>query len=52
LAGGLTSGEVRGSERPELLPARPGKGPALPAGDRPFAHPFYWASFILVGDPN
>jgi CHAT domain-containing protein len=23
-----------------------------PAGERPYAHPFYWAAFILIGDPN
>jgi CHAT domain-containing protein/tetratricopeptide (TPR) repeat protein len=23
-----------------------------PAGARPYAHPYYWAAFILVGDPN
>jgi CHAT domain-containing protein len=21
-------------------------------GVRPYAHPFYWASFILIGDPR
>lgn len=21
-------------------------------GDRPYAHPFYWSSFVLVGDPS
>jgi CHAT domain-containing protein len=24
----------------------------LPAGERPYAHPFYWAAFVLVGDPD
>jgi CHAT domain-containing protein len=24
----------------------------LPAGERPYAHPFYWATFVLVGDPD
>ncbi len=24
----------------------------LPAAGRPFAHPHYWAGFILMGDPN
>jgi CHAT domain-containing protein len=24
----------------------------LPAGERPYAHPFYWATFVLVGDPG
>jgi CHAT domain-containing protein len=28
------------------------KEPVLPGGERPFAHPFYWASFILIGDPD
>ena len=23
-----------------------------PAGVRPYAHPYYWASFILIGDPR
>jgi hypothetical protein len=23
-----------------------------PAGARPYAHPYYWASFILIGDPQ
>jgi CHAT domain-containing protein/tetratricopeptide (TPR) repeat protein len=24
----------------------------LPAGERPFAHPYYWAGFALIGDPE
>ena len=23
-----------------------------PTGVRPYAHPYYWASFILIGDPR
>jgi CHAT domain-containing protein len=26
--------------------------PKKPIGARPYAHPYYWASFILIGDPN
>ena len=25
---------------------------ARPAGVRPYAHPYYWAAFVLVGDPD
>jgi CHAT domain-containing protein len=24
----------------------------LPEGEKPYAHPFYWAPFILIGDPD
>jgi CHAT domain-containing protein len=24
----------------------------LPQGDRPFADPYYWAAFVLIGDPS
>jgi CHAT domain-containing protein len=50
LAGGLERGKLRGTE--EEVPAFAGKEPALPAGERPFAHPAYWAAFVLVGDPD
>jgi tetratricopeptide (TPR) repeat protein len=50
LAGGLERGPLRGTE--EEVPAFAGKEPALPGGERPFAHPAYWAAFVLVGDPE
>jgi CHAT domain-containing protein len=34
----------RGTEREKPL--------ALPRSDKPFEHPFYWAAFILIGDPE
>jgi CHAT domain-containing protein len=24
----------------------------LPVGERPYAHPYYWAAFVLIGDPD
>ncbi len=63
---GLTGAEVRNlaPDEPTEDQARskgakrllvPQGVPAVPAGlatDRPFAHPYYWAAFILVGDPD
>src|SRR5262249_20727103 len=46
---------ARGELRPLATPGRPGPrertGPR-PAGRRRYDHPYYWAAFILVGDPN
>jgi tetratricopeptide (TPR) repeat protein/CHAT domain-containing protein len=32
----------------------PAKAPPakLPQGDRPYGHPYYWAAFVLLGDPD
>jgi tetratricopeptide (TPR) repeat protein len=46
----LSQGVTRAKGRPTLPAA-----PELPAGDkgaRPFAHPYYWATFVLIGDPD
>jgi CHAT domain-containing protein len=56
-AGTELAGLDRGTVRPLLVEA---DGPApraatsapQPAGARPYAHPYYWASFILIGDPD
>jgi tetratricopeptide (TPR) repeat protein len=50
LAVGLTGGVLRGTERDDV-PLVQGKA-TLPPGPQPFAHPFYWASFVLIGDPD
>jgi CHAT domain-containing protein len=45
----LTGGEIRGTVGD--APKRKGKG-TVPAGERPFAHAYYWAAFVLIGDPD
>jgi CHAT domain-containing protein len=61
---GLTVEEVGGElaalDRGTVRPLAQAEGPApravtsapRPAGVRPYAHPYYWASFILIGDPH
>jgi CHAT domain-containing protein len=40
----------RGGKRPL---ANPGPGrPSTTAKVRPYNHPYYWAAFVLVGDPH
>jgi CHAT domain-containing protein len=45
------SGNQRGSVG-KPLPMSKEEPVKLPSGKRPFAHPFYWAAFVLVGDPD
>jgi hypothetical protein len=45
----------RGTERPKKAGgARPGGSPLNPGpgGRGPFAHPHFWAAFVLIGDPS
>jgi len=48
----LSKGVSRGKDRPALPrlaePPRPAEG----KDDAPFAHPSYWAAFVLYGDPD
>jgi hypothetical protein len=47
----LEGGQLRGSVD-EPLPVVKGRLAKLPEGERPFAHPYYWAAFVLIGDPS
>jgi tetratricopeptide (TPR) repeat protein len=49
LAAQLSKGEVRLTISP-LKPAAPAT--AHDKGDRPYAHPYYWSAFVLLGDPD
>jgi tetratricopeptide (TPR) repeat protein len=52
----LSSGVLAGTsgQRGKVVKLNPlgKKAVELPQGDRPFAHPFFWAAFVLIGDPD
>jgi CHAT domain-containing protein len=48
----VSDGVARG-KRPALLKVNVPTGEeAEGKGDQPYAHPYYWAAFVLVGDPD
>jgi tetratricopeptide (TPR) repeat protein len=53
VAAEVSQGVERGKGRPRqpLLPPVPERSPAA-ADDKPYAHPYYWAAFVLIGDPS
>ncbi len=48
LASNLVKGELRGT----VVPGKPVVPLTKEAADMPYAHPRYWAAFILLGDPE
>jgi CHAT domain-containing protein len=49
LAAALQAGKLS-STRGKAVDLPPREQPSLPAGERPYEHPYFWASFTLVGD--
>jgi CHAT domain-containing protein len=54
LTAALTDGVARGKGQPplKLVAPAPDAGTGGESGRRPFAHPRYWAAFVLFGDPE
>jgi CHAT domain-containing protein len=53
LIGSMSAGVERGKGRPSRVdPNEPPKPANVPDGEKPYSHPFYWAAFILIGDPD
>jgi CHAT domain-containing protein/Tfp pilus assembly protein PilF len=48
----LDRGTVRPLAKADGPESHPASSAPQPAGVRPYAHPYYWASFILIGDPR
>jgi CHAT domain-containing protein len=51
LAARLSGGELRGTVSAQK-PLAPAQAALAEKDDRPYAHPYYWSAFILLGDPE
>jgi CHAT domain-containing protein len=53
LAAKMSCGEARAAGEPRRKPAAQLLNVPVGADDnRPYAHPYYWAAFVLAGDPD
>jgi hypothetical protein len=51
LTASLRQGVVRKKDAP-TREAPGGEKPAFTKGAKPYAHPYYWSAFVLIGDPE
>jgi CHAT domain-containing protein len=51
-AAALSAGVERGPRKKLPSLEVPAADSARPQADRPYAHPYYWAAFVLSGDPE
>ena len=51
VAGGVVRGVDTETSRGKRV-ARPAAQPGAAVRPYPYSHPYYWAGFILLGDPN
>jgi CHAT domain-containing protein len=49
---GAAEALVRGPLRPLVTEGGAAAPATRPGGPRPFEHPYYWAAFVLIGDPS
>jgi CHAT domain-containing protein len=52
LAAALVKGELAGTRAKVVKLKVKDSELKLPEGERPFAHPAFWAAFTLLGDPD
>jgi CHAT domain-containing protein len=48
----LTAQLSQGQLRVTIRPLKPPAPPAPEKEEHPYAHPYYWSAFVLLGDPD